>query len=77
MIVSSVISSTVKGILTGVATGWMAQRWKSLSGGIAAGLARTRDVHRACPDEFEEVFELAQAGKDFELYSRARLKRVR
>ena len=29
------------------------------------------------PDEFEEVFELAQAGKDFELYSRARLKRVR
>ena len=29
------------------------------------------------PDEFEEVFELAQAGKEFELYSRARLKRVR
>jgi THAP4-like, heme-binding beta-barrel domain len=38
MIVSIMISSTVKGILTGVATGWMAQRWKSLSGGIAAGL---------------------------------------
>jgi hypothetical protein len=32
-------------------------------------------VHGA--DEFEEVFELAQAGKGFELYSRARLKRVR
>lgn len=29
------------------------------------------------PDEFEEVFELAEAGKEFGLYSRARLKRVR
>jgi hypothetical protein len=29
------------------------------------------------PDEFEEVFELAEAGKSFELYSRARLKRVK
>jgi hypothetical protein len=29
------------------------------------------------PDEFEELFELAAPGKDFELYSRARLKRVR
>ena len=29
------------------------------------------------PDEFEEVFELAEAGKPFELYSRAHLKRVR
>lgn len=29
------------------------------------------------PDEFEEIFELAEAGKPFELYSRARLKRVR
>jgi hypothetical protein len=28
------------------------------------------------PDEFEEVFELAGQGKPFELYSRARLKRV-
>jgi hypothetical protein len=28
-------------------------------------------------DEFEEIFELAQAGKPFELYSRARLKRVK
>ena len=28
------------------------------------------------PDEFEEIFELAQSGKPFELYSRARLKRV-
>ena len=27
------------------------------------------------PDEFEEVFELAQAGKPFEVYSRTRLKR--
>jgi hypothetical protein len=29
------------------------------------------------PDEFEEVFELAEAGKPFEVYSRTRLKRVR
>ena len=29
------------------------------------------------PDEFEEVFELAQAGKPFEVYSRTRLKRRR
>ena len=28
------------------------------------------------PDEFEEIFELAASGKPFELYSRARLKRV-
>jgi len=27
-------------------------------------------------DEFEELFKLAQPGKDFELYSRVRLKRV-
>ena len=29
------------------------------------------------PDEFEEVFELAGPGQEFELYSRARLKRGR
>jgi hypothetical protein len=29
------------------------------------------------PDEFEEIFELAESGKPFELYSRARLTRVR
>jgi hypothetical protein len=29
------------------------------------------------PDEFEEVFEIAEPGKDFSLYSRARLKRVK
>jgi hypothetical protein len=28
------------------------------------------------PDEFEEVFELAQAGKPFEVYSRTRLRRI-
>jgi len=28
------------------------------------------------PDEFEEIFELAEGDKPFELYSRARLKRV-
>ena len=29
------------------------------------------------PDELEEVFELSEPGKSFELYSRTRLKRVR
>jgi len=29
------------------------------------------------PDEFEEVFELAQSGKPFEVYSRARFKRIK
>ena len=29
------------------------------------------------PDEFEEIFELAQAGKPFELYSRSRLTRIK
>ena len=28
------------------------------------------------PDEFEEVFELSEAGKAFEVYSRSRLKRA-
>jgi hypothetical protein len=28
-------------------------------------------------DEFEKVFELAEAGKPFEIYSRARLKRLK
>ena len=32
-------------------------------------------VHGA--DEFEEIFELSEAGKPFELYSRARLKRIK
>jgi hypothetical protein len=29
------------------------------------------------PDEFEEIFELAEPGKQFEVYSRARLRRTR
>ena len=29
------------------------------------------------PDEFEEIFELGEAGKSFELYSRARLRRMK
>jgi len=29
------------------------------------------------PDEFEEVFEMAEAGKEFAVYSRTKLKRVR
>ena len=38
--------------------------------------ARETDVVHG-PDEFEEVFELSEAGKPFEVYSRARLKRVK
>jgi hypothetical protein len=39
---------------------------------------RARETYvRHGPDEFEEVFELAQAGKPFELYSRARFTRVK
>ena len=39
---------------------------------------RARETYRfSGPDEFEEVFELAAPGKEFELYSRARFMRVR
>lgn len=39
---------------------------------------RARETYiRHSADEFEEVFELAQAGKPFDVYSRTRLKRVR
>ena len=38
---------------------------------------RTRETYIGHgPDEFEEIFELAQADKPFEVYSRSRLKRV-
>ena len=44
---------------------------------IPAGF-RARETYRQIgPDEFEEVFELAEPGKDFEVYSRSRLRRVR
>ncbi len=39
---------------------------------------RARETYRILsPDEFEEVFELAEPGKDFELYSKTRLRRKR
>ncbi|MFA5910785.1 MAG: hypothetical protein WC815_18550 [Vicinamibacterales bacterium] len=39
---------------------------------------RSRETHVVLgPDEFEEVFELADPGQDFVVYSRTRLKRVR
>jgi hypothetical protein len=39
---------------------------------------RARETYTVLgPDEFEELFELAGPGKEFELYSRTRLKRVR
>lgn len=44
---------------------------------VAAGWRgrETYVVHTA--DEFEEIFELAESGKPFEVYSRTRLKRVK
>jgi hypothetical protein len=39
---------------------------------------RARETYRLLPSgELEEVFELAEAGKDFEVYSRTRLRRLR
>lgn len=39
---------------------------------------RSRETHVVLgPDEFEEVFEMADPGKDFTVYSRTRFKRVR
>jgi hypothetical protein len=39
---------------------------------------RARETYTVLgPDEFEELFELSEPGKAFELYSRARLKRVK
>jgi len=38
---------------------------------------RARETYTVLgPDEFEELFELSEPGKPFELYSRARLKRI-
>jgi hypothetical protein len=44
---------------------------------IAAGWRARETYHLLSDTEFEETFELAPAGKDFEVYSRSRLKRVR
>lgn len=44
-----------------IASGWRARETYVVSG----------------PDAFEEIFELAEAGKPFEVYSRARLRRVK
>ena len=38
MVVSIVIGSTLKGVVTGAATGWLALRWRSIAGGVAAGV---------------------------------------
>jgi hypothetical protein len=44
---------------------------------IPAGWRARETYTRIGPDEIEERFELAEPGKDFELYSHTRLKRVR
>ena len=39
---------------------------------------RARETYRLItPDEFEEIFELSEPGKPFEVYSRSRLKRIK
>ncbi len=44
---------------------------------IPSGYRARETYHLIGPDEFEEVFELAEPGKEFAVYSRSRLKRVR
>ena len=44
---------------------------------IPAGFRARESYRRIGPDEFEEVFEIAEPGKDFAVYSRSRLKRVK
>ena len=44
---------------------------------IPAGWRARESYVQHGPDEFEEIFELAAAGKPFEVYSRTRLKRVK
>jgi hypothetical protein len=44
---------------------------------IPAGWRARETYVRLGPDELEELFELAEPGKDFEPYSRAKLTRVR
>ncbi len=44
---------------------------------IPAGWRARETYVRQGPDSFEEIFELAEAGKPFEVYSRARLRRIK
>ena len=44
---------------------------------IPAGYRARETYTFTSPDAFEELFEIAEPGKEFELYSRARLTRVR
>jgi hypothetical protein len=44
---------------------------------IPAGFRARETYRRIGPDEFEEIFEIAEPAKDFAVYSRARLTRVK
>lgn len=44
---------------------------------IPAGYRARESYRRIGPDEFEETFEIAEPGKEFAVYSRSRLKRVK
>ena len=44
---------------------------------IPAGWRARETYVITTPDQMEEIFELAEPGKDFEVYSRNRLNRVR
>ena len=45
--------------------------------GVSDSRSRERCPKVTSRDEFTERFEIAEPGKDFEVYSEARLKRVR
>ena len=52
---------------------WVSEAIENITTGF-----RARETYLfSGPDQFEEIFEIAEPGKDFELYSRSRLTRVR
>lgn len=50
---------------------------EAIENNIAPGWRARETYHLLGPDEFEEVFELAAPGKEFELYSKSTLHRRR
>ena len=44
---------------------------------VPAGFRARETYVFSGPDQFEEIFEIAEPGKDFEIYSRSRLTRAR
>jgi hypothetical protein len=44
---------------------------------IPKGYRARESYVQSSPDEFEELFEMAEPGKEFQVYSRARLRRIK